>query len=165
MASDRCIFTKEVGWSPDRVVMNENNIWNSIKRSEGVLLYKYTIAYVILSEGTKISTSYLQKKIVLSKIVPEEILKIKYCLVEKNKKERENYICLWKTSMISIRATEVNLVIKKNSHQQFEKDEALDHIWSLCFTKKNEDGKHKNEYFTLGLQTKNKGSFEHISLE
>jgi hypothetical protein len=43
---------------------------------------------------------------------------------------------LWKTSMISIRATEVNLVIKKNSHQQFEKDEALDHIWSLCFTKK-----------------------------
>jgi hypothetical protein len=31
-------------------------------------------------------------------------------------------------SMISIRATEVNLVIKKNSHQQFEKDEALDHI-------------------------------------
>jgi hypothetical protein len=31
-------------------------------------------------------------------------------------------------SMISIRATEVNLVIKKSSHQQFEKDEALDHI-------------------------------------
>jgi hypothetical protein len=47
-----------------------------------------------LSGGTKSSTSYLKKKIVLSKIVPEEILKIKYCLVEKNKKERENYICL-----------------------------------------------------------------------
>jgi hypothetical protein len=30
--------------------------------------------------------------------------------------------------MISIRATEVNLEIKKNSHQQFEKDDALDHI-------------------------------------
>ena len=30
--------------------------------------------------------------------------------------------------MISIRATEVNLVIKKNSHQQFEKDEPLNHI-------------------------------------
>ena len=29
--------------------------------------------------------------------------------------------------MISTRATEVNLVIKRNSHQQFEKDEALDH--------------------------------------
>ena len=30
--------------------------------------------------------------------------------------------------MISIRATEVDLVIKRNSHQQCEKDEALDHI-------------------------------------
>ena len=110
MASDRCIFTKEVGWSPDRVVMNENSIWNSIRKSEGVLLYEYTIACVILSGGRTSSTSYLQKKIVLSKIVPDEILKIKYCLVEKNKKKRENYICLWKTSMISIRATEVNLV-------------------------------------------------------
>jgi hypothetical protein len=50
--------------------------------------------FLILSYGTKSSTSYLKKKIVLSKLVPEEILKIKYCLVEQNKKERENYICL-----------------------------------------------------------------------
>ena len=40
-------------------------------------------AYILLAGGTKSSTSYLQKKIVLNKIVPEEILKIKYCLVEK----------------------------------------------------------------------------------
>jgi hypothetical protein len=26
--------------------------------------------------------------------VPEEILKIKYCLVEGNKKKRESYICM-----------------------------------------------------------------------
>jgi hypothetical protein len=51
-------------------------------------------AYILLAGGTKSSTSYLQKKIVLNKIVPEEILKIKYCLVEKNKMKRENYICL-----------------------------------------------------------------------
>jgi hypothetical protein len=50
---------------------------------------------------------------------------------------------LWKTSMISIRATEVNLVIKKNSHQQFEKDEALDHIWPLCFAKEMRTGNIK----------------------
>jgi hypothetical protein len=34
---------KEVGWIPDRAVMNENSIWNSIRRSEGVLLYKFFI--------------------------------------------------------------------------------------------------------------------------
>jgi hypothetical protein len=74
------------------------------------LLYKYPIAYVILSGGRKSSTSFLQKKIVLSKIVPEEILKINYCLVEKNKNKIEYYMCLIKTRMIYIRATEVNLV-------------------------------------------------------
>ena len=89
-------------------------VFEIASRGQKVFCYINTqFAYIILSGGTKSSTSYLKKKIVLSKIVPEEILKIKYCLVEKNKKERENYICLWKTSMISIRATEVNLVIKK----------------------------------------------------
>ena len=44
-------------------------------------------AYIILAGGTKSSTSYLKKKIVLSKIVPDEILKIKYCLVEKIKRK------------------------------------------------------------------------------
>lgn len=91
---------KEVGWNPDRVVTNANSIWNSIKRSEDALLYTNCIRNIIWGH----------KKIVLSKIVPEEILKIEYCLVEGNKKKRESYICLWKTSMISIRATEVNYI-------------------------------------------------------
>ena len=111
-------------------------VFEITSRGQKVFCYINTqFAYIILAGGTKSSTSYLQKK-----IVPEEILKIKYCLVEKNKKKRENYICLWKTSMISIRATEVNLVIKTNSHQQFEKDEGLDHIWPLCFAKKKWGG-------------------------
>jgi hypothetical protein len=45
--------------------------------------------------------------------------------------------------MISIRATGVNLVIKRNSHQQFEKDEALDHTWPLCFAKERKMGNIK----------------------
>jgi hypothetical protein len=100
VARDLCIFMKEVGWNPDRVVTNANSIWNSIKRSEDALLYTNCIRNIIWGH----------KKIVLSKIVPEEILKIKYCLVEGIKKKRESYICLWKTSMISIRATEVNYI-------------------------------------------------------
>ena len=47
MARDLCIFMKEVGWNPDRTVVNENSIYNGSMMSKGVL----------------------------SKIVPEEILK------------------------------------------------------------------------------------------
>ena len=137
--------------------------------SRGQKLFCYIstqFAYIILSGGTKSSTSYLKKKIVLSKIVPGEILKIKYCLVEKKKKKRENYICLWKTSIISIRATEVNLVIKQNQSSTIREGWSSWPYLTTVFCQNNEDGKHnKNEYFTLGLQSKNKGSFEHVSLE
>jgi hypothetical protein len=34
---------KEVGWNPDRTVMNENSIYNSPKMSNGVLLYKCVV--------------------------------------------------------------------------------------------------------------------------
>ncbi len=55
------------------------------------------------------------------------VCNIKYCIVKKKK----NYICLLKRNIISIRATGVNLVIKRNSNcnkKKFGKDEALDHI-------------------------------------
>jgi hypothetical protein len=48
--------------------------------------------------------------------------------LEKNKKKKKNYIFLLKRNIISIRATGVNLVIKRNSNTKFGKDEALDHI-------------------------------------
>ena len=40
VATDLCIFTKEVGWNPDRTVMNENSIYNGTRMSNGVLIYK-----------------------------------------------------------------------------------------------------------------------------
>ena len=40
VARDLCIFTKEVGWNPDRTVMNENAIYNGTRMSKGVLIYK-----------------------------------------------------------------------------------------------------------------------------
>jgi hypothetical protein len=49
----------EVGWNPDRTIMNGNSIYNGTRMSEGVLLY----------------TFFLYKKVVLSKTVPKEILK------------------------------------------------------------------------------------------
>ena len=59
-------------------------VFEIASRGHKVFCYINTqFAYIILAGGTKSSTSYLQKKIVLSKIIPEEILKIKYCLVEK----------------------------------------------------------------------------------
>ena len=59
--------------------------------------------------------------------------------LEKNKKKKKNYIFLLKRNIISIRATGVNLVIKRNSNTKFGKDEALDHTWPLCFCQRNED--------------------------
>jgi hypothetical protein len=40
VARDLCIFTKEVGWNPDRTVMNENSIYNGTRMSKGVFIYK-----------------------------------------------------------------------------------------------------------------------------
>jgi len=40
VARDLYIFTKEVGWNPDRTVMNENSIYNGTRMSKGVLIYK-----------------------------------------------------------------------------------------------------------------------------
>ena len=53
-------------------------VFEIASRGQKVFCYINTqFAYIILAGGTKSSTSYLQKKIVLNKIVPEEILKIK----------------------------------------------------------------------------------------
>jgi len=60
-----------------------------------------------------------------------------YSLKKKGKKK--NYICLLKRNIISLRAAGVILVIKRNSNKKFGKDEALDHIWPLCFCQRNED--------------------------
>jgi hypothetical protein len=84
--------------------------------------------YIDIIWGHKKGNKLFSEKNSSEQKVPEEILKIEYCIVGKKKKKKENYICLLKRNIISIRATGVNLVIKRNSHQQFENDEALDHI-------------------------------------
>ena len=56
VARDLCILMKEVSWNPDRTVMNE-------------------IVHMYYLEVQKVQQSHLQKsKIVLSEIIPEEIL-------------------------------------------------------------------------------------------
>jgi hypothetical protein len=65
---------KEVGWNPDRTVVNENSIYNGSMMSKGVLLYKCFVHryYLGVQKGKQSSSG---KKVLLSKIVPEEILK------------------------------------------------------------------------------------------
>jgi hypothetical protein len=41
VARDLCIFMNEVGWNPDRTIMNGNSIYNGTRISEGVLLYTF----------------------------------------------------------------------------------------------------------------------------
>ena len=55
--------------------MNENSIYNGTRMSKAVLLYKCFVHRYYLGVQ-KVQQSHLQKKkVVLSKIVPEEILK------------------------------------------------------------------------------------------
>jgi hypothetical protein len=65
---------KEVGWNPDITVMNGNSIYNGTRMSEGVLLYTFFVHryYLGVQKGQQV---IFRKKVVLSKIVPEEILK------------------------------------------------------------------------------------------
>ena len=68
-------------------------------------------------------------------------------------------MCLLKRNIISIRATEVNLVIKKiviNNSKRMKLSTIFDHC---VFAKEMKMGNIQIEYFTLGLQSKNKGSF------
>ena len=75
VAKDLCIFTKEVGLNPDGTVMNENRIYNGTWMSKGVLICKCFVHRYYLGVQ-KSQQSHLQnRKVVLSKIVPEEILK------------------------------------------------------------------------------------------
>ena len=71
MARDLCIFMKEVGWNPDRTVMNENS---SPKMSNDILFFKCFI-HRVLSGGTRKVNKVIFRKKILSKIVPEAILK------------------------------------------------------------------------------------------
>ena len=66
-------------------------------------------------------------------------------------------------NMISIRATGVNLVIKRNSHQQFEKDEALDHTWPLCFANEMKMGNIKTNT-SLWVSSRKIKDLLHVSL-
>jgi hypothetical protein len=61
VARDGCIFMKEVGWNPDRTVMNENSIYNGTRMSKGVLLYKCFVYryYLGVQKGQQ---SHLRKK-------------------------------------------------------------------------------------------------------
>jgi hypothetical protein len=54
----------EVGWNPDRTIMNGSSIYNGTRMSEGVLLCIFLYIQV-----------FSRQKVVLGKIVPEEILK------------------------------------------------------------------------------------------
>jgi hypothetical protein len=65
---------KEVDWNPDRTVMNGNSIYNGTRMSEGVLVYSCVVHryYLGVQKGQQV---ILKKKVVLSKIVPEEILR------------------------------------------------------------------------------------------
>ena len=58
---DLCIFMKEVGWNPDRPVMNENSIYNGTRMSKAVLLYKCFVHRYYLGVQ-KVQQSHLQKK-------------------------------------------------------------------------------------------------------
>jgi hypothetical protein len=53
---------KEVGWNPDRTVMNENSIYNSPKMSNGVLLYKYFVHRVLSGSTIKVNKVIFRKK-------------------------------------------------------------------------------------------------------
>ena len=68
---DLCIFTEEVGWNPDRTVMNENIIYNGTRCFDIQILCTYRY-YLGVQKSQQTSS---EKKVVLSKIVPEEILK------------------------------------------------------------------------------------------
>ena len=37
VARDLCIFMNEVGWNPDRTIMNGNSIYNGTRISEGAI--------------------------------------------------------------------------------------------------------------------------------
>jgi len=65
---------KEIGWNPDRTVMNENSIYNSPKMSNGILFFK-CLVHRVLSGGTRKVNKVIFRKKILSKIVPEAILK------------------------------------------------------------------------------------------
>jgi hypothetical protein len=43
VARNLCIFTKEVGWIPDRTVMNENSIYNGTGLIEIMFLFNKQI--------------------------------------------------------------------------------------------------------------------------
>ena len=54
-----------------------------------VFCYTHFLYISILWGHKKVNKLSSEKKVLLSKIVPEEILKIKYCIVEKKLKEKE----------------------------------------------------------------------------
>jgi hypothetical protein len=53
---------KEVGWNPDRTVMNENSIYNGTRMSNGVLLYKCVVHRVLSGGPRKGNKVIFQKK-------------------------------------------------------------------------------------------------------
>ena len=61
VARNLCIFTKEVGWNPDRTVMNENSIYNGTRMSKGVLVYKCFVNIGIIWGYQKVNR-HLQEK-------------------------------------------------------------------------------------------------------
>jgi hypothetical protein len=73
--------------------------------------------------------SHLQKgKVVLSKLIHEEIIKKILYSLKKIKNKNRNYMCLLKRNIVSIRATGFIIATKRNGNKKFRKDVALDHI-------------------------------------
>ena len=66
---------KEVGWNPDRTVMNENSIYIMAQGCQMVFCYT-NVLYIGYYLGVQErSTKPSSEKKILSKIVPEAILK------------------------------------------------------------------------------------------
>jgi hypothetical protein len=76
VARDGCIFMKEVGWNPDRTVMNENSIYNGTRMSNGVLLYKCVVHMVLSGVPRKVSTISNNLDFLLGFVVVVIVLKL-----------------------------------------------------------------------------------------
>jgi hypothetical protein len=61
---DLCVFMKEVGWNPDRTIMNGNSIYNGTRMSEGVLLYTFCVHRYYL--GVHKGQQFIFRKIIFA---------------------------------------------------------------------------------------------------
>jgi hypothetical protein len=102
VARDLCIFMNEVGWNPDRTIMNGNSIYNGTRMS-GVLLYTFFLYICIIWGYKKVNKSSSEKSSSEQNSSWRNI-KIKYCIVWKKEKEKEKLYLLIKKEHNFLRA-------------------------------------------------------------